>query len=160
MTGKRFKFAGTKQRTMNTVPARIQRSRKAGSTTPANTKYCGRLGKWGNPFVVNKHDANYYRVAVNMPENEWGKLKRAAKDIYITGGAAGFKTKREAQAHAAFLFGCLMNEFPVRYDVQELAQYAHLSCWCALDAPCHVDEIIKRINHLLDAGNMGKTKKQ
>jgi hypothetical protein len=38
-----------------------------------------------------------------------------------------------------------MSELPERYPVQELAGYAHLSCWCKVGEPCHVDEILKRM---------------
>ena len=127
------------------LPTRIQRSRNAGSTTPANTKYCGRPGKWGNPFVVNKHNSNYYRVWVNVKNYIDPEIKRVCFNLALLKGTPGFETKKDAQAHAAFLFGCLMNEFPKYYRVVELAQYTHLSCWCALEAPCHVDEIIERM---------------
>lgn len=137
---------------MTTIPTRIQRRRAKGATTPENTKYCGRPGRWGNPFVVNKHNANYYRVSVDVEGyiDPWFKL--VCFELYISAGAAGFKTKREAQAHAAFLFGCLMNEFPNRYRVVELSKYTHLSCWCKEGEPCHVDEILKRLTHHPDAG--------
>jgi hypothetical protein len=128
-----------------TIPTRIQRSRKPGSKQPANTHYCGRPGKWGNPFVVNKHDENYYRVAVNIDEDIYPFFKLVCFGLYISAGASGFKTKLEAQAHAAFLFGCLMSELPERYPVQELAGYAHLSCWCKVGEPCHVDAILARM---------------
>lgn len=122
------------------VPTRIQRSRKAGSTTPEGTKYCGRPGRWGNPFVVNRHDANYYRVAVNAKSGVAFLVR-----MLTAAGPAGFKTKAEAQAHAVMLFGCLLREAPWAYPVQELAGYEYLSCWCKAGEPCHVDEIIKAI---------------
>lgn len=126
-------------------PTRIQRSRVKGATTPANTKYCGRPCKWGNPFVVNQHSANYWRVAMNVSKEEV-TLSELCTYLLTSSGPAGFKTKAEAQAHAANLFGKLIDLYPARYWAQDLDKYAHLSCWCALDAPCHVDEIIKRID--------------
>ena len=33
---------------------RIQRSRERGSQQPTNTKYCGRLTEWGNPFPMGE----------------------------------------------------------------------------------------------------------
>lgn len=129
------------------TPTRIQRLRSAGWRQPPSTKYCGRPGKWGNPFVVKKHNAHYYRVSVDVEGYIGPRFKWVCFDLYVTGGAAGFENKQKAQAHAAFLFGCLMNEFPKYYRVVELAQYAHLSCWCKEGEACHVDEIIKRIKN-------------
>lgn len=137
---------------MTAIPTRIQRSRAKGATTPPSTKYCGRPGRWGNPFVVKKHNANYYRVWVDVKGYIDPGFKRVCFELYISAGGGGFKTKREAQAHAAFLFGCLMNEFPNRYRVVELSKYTHLSCWCKVGEPCHVDEILKRLTHHPDAG--------
>ena len=126
------------------MPTRIQRSRKAGSTQPENTKYCGRPGKWGNPFAVHQitHTPDYFRVSVNTPELE---LLDICVDILTTAGPAGFSDKEEATKHAVKLFGILIVQHPERYPVEELRHYAHLSCWCSLDAPCHVDEIIRRL---------------
>lgn len=123
-------------------PTRIQRSRKAGSTTLPGTKYCGRPGRWGNPFAVNRHDANYWRVSVRRDCRR--EIKTYCVEMLLL-EKAGFKTKHEAQAHATKLFSKLLAAAPQYYPVQELAGYAHLSCWCALDEPCHVDEIIKKM---------------
>ncbi len=133
------------------VPIRIQRSRKAGSTTPANTKYCGRPGKWGNPFSVHQitHTPDYFRVSVNTPDKD---LKSVCVSILQMSGPAGFNKKHDAAQYAAHLFAALMVALTNRYPVEELRQYAHLSCWCKIGEPCHVDEIIKRLHHLLDAG--------
>ena len=126
------------------APIRIQRSRKAGSTTPASTKYCGRPGKWGNPFVVSqaiKAPDRFvvYAVATNA------NLVQVYDDLLYMHGTHVFNTKQEAQAHAALLFGCLMDAAPGQYPVHELAKYEYLSCWCKEGEACHVDEIIKRI---------------
>ena len=131
---------------MSTIPTRIQRSRAKGSTTPANTKYCGRPGKWGNPFVAIQTTKNPSRfvVFVIVPRGGFRELCQGIKDQH---GAGVFNTKQEAQAHAALLFGCLMDVAPGQYPVHELAQYTHLSCWCAIDSPCHMDEIINRIKN-------------
>ena len=130
------------QLTMSTIPTRIQRSRAKGATTPPSAKYCGRPGKWGNPFVVNKIEANYYRVAIITVD--W-VLQMAAVAVFLDSGSAGFDTKEAATMHAVKCFGVLMARMPERYPVDELRQYTHLSCWCKLGEPCHVDEIIKRI---------------
>ena len=126
------------------LPTRIQRSRAKGATTPANTKYCGRPGKWGNPFVAIQTTKNPSRfvVFVIVPRGSFRELCQSIKDKF---GKEAFDTKQEAQAHAALLFGCLMDVAPGQYPVHELSKYAHLSCWCKVGEPCHVDEIIKRI---------------
>jgi len=128
------------------TPTRIQRLRAKGAKQPANTKYCGRPSAWGNPFVVNKLEANYYRISVNT--NRGGFFRNKCIDVLFSyGRTAGFSTKQESQAHAAYLFGRLLDLFPYDYDVRELAGYAHLSCFCAPGEPCHVDKIIEKINH-------------
>jgi len=137
---------------MSTVPARIQRSRAKGATTPPSTKYCGRPGKWGNPFVAIQTTKNPSRfvVFVIVPRGGFRELCQSIKDKcwqVRRFGKEAFDTKQEAQAHAAFLFGKLMDAAPGQYPVHELKQYAHLSCWCAIDSPCHVDEIINRIKN-------------
>ncbi len=128
------------------VPTRVQRSRAKGATTPPSTKYCGRgkNSKWGNPFSVRKTDAKHYRVVANTPD--W-VLQFAAVAVLLDSGPAGFDTKEAATRHAVKCFGVLMARMPERYPVDELRQYAHLSCWCVIDSPCHVDEIIKRIKN-------------
>jgi len=138
---------------MSTIPTRIQRSRAKGSTTPANTKYCGRPGKWGNPFVAIQTTKNPSRfvVFVIVPRGGFRELCQGIKDQH---GAGVFDTKQEAQQHAAFLFGKLMDAAPGQYPLHELAGFKHLSCWCKEGEACHVDEILKRLNHLPDAGNM------
>lgn len=122
------------------MPTRIQRSRAGGYKQPANTHYCGRPGKWGNPFVCVETTNRFVVFVITHPA--FRGFCQSIKDQHGTGV---FDTKQKAQAHAVFLFGKLMDQRPELYPVQELAGYEHLSCWCALDAPCHVDEILRRI---------------
>lgn len=131
------------------TPIRIQRLRSAGWKQPPSTKYCGRPGKFGNPFraVQTMKNPDWFVVYVITP-GAFAKFCQVIRDQH---GPGVFHTKQEAQSHAAFLFGKLMDVAPGQYPVHELAGFKHLSCWCALDTPCHVDEIIKRINHLPDA---------
>lgn len=128
------------------LPTRIQRSRAKGATTPTNTKYCGRPGKWGNPFRAVKTMKNPDRFVVFVI-TPLRALRDLCESIKYRFGPAVFSEKHKAQAHAAFLFGKLMDNSPGLYPVHELAQYTHLSCWCAIDSPCHVDEIINRIKN-------------
>ncbi len=126
------------------TPTRIQRLRSAGWRQPPSTKYCGRPGKWGNPFVAVQTLKNPDRFVVFVITPLRG-LRDLCESIKYRFGPAVFSEKHKAQAHAAFLFGKLMDNSPGLYRVEELAKYAHLSCWCKVGEACHVDEIIKRI---------------
>ena len=117
------------------APTRIQRSRRKGYRMPENSKSICRPGAWGNPFKVTKHNADHYRVSV----------KELLTYILTNSGPAGFKTKAEAAAHAAKLFGILMDDFPEKYPLSDFDGVKHIACFCSLDQPCHGDEIIKRL---------------
>ena len=125
---------------------RIQRKRTAGWRMQPNTKCVTRPGKWGNPFVAIQTTKNPSRfvVFVIVPRGGFRELCQGIKDQH---GAGVFNTKQEAQAHAALLFGCLMDVAPGQYPVHELARFKHLSCWCKEGEACHVDEIINRIKN-------------
>ncbi len=126
------------------VPTRIQRLRSAGWKQPPSTKYCGRPGKWGNPFraVQTVKNPDRYVVFVIVARGGLRALCQGVKDKH---GPGVFGTKQEAQAHAAFLFGKLMDAAPGKYPIHELAGFKYISCWCKEGEACHVDEIIKRI---------------
>lgn len=128
---------------MSNTLARIQRKRTAGWRMPPNTKCITRPGKWGNPFKVIKHEANYYRVSVNV-KNHLDKWALTA--ILIQSGPDGFKTKSEASAHAAMLFGRAMDIFYRNYPLSDFDGIEHIACFCKEGDPCHGDEIIKRLS--------------
>ena len=124
------------------VPTRIQRTRRKGYRMPENSKSICRPGAWGNPFKVIKHDADHYRVSV-VAKKYWHK--ELLTYILTNSGPAGFKTKAEAAAHAAKLFGILIDDFPEKYPLSDFDGVKHIACFCALNEPCHGDEIIKRL---------------
>jgi len=103
--------------TTDTTPTRIQRSRAKGSTTPPNTRYCGRPGPFGNPFSILQMRCIY------ASQTDAAAASVAAHRRWLrttdTGRAVAARARRE------------------------LAGYAHLSCWCPLGQPCHVDNIIE-----------------
>ena len=133
------------------IPTRIQRSRAKGAKQPPNTKYCGRPSGWGNPFVIHYVDS-VRRWCIEFD----GK--------YVTRR----DTKREAQQEAVRLFGLWFDPSVAEkgsdlYKFREtyswdgftraillttnagLKRCEHLSCWCKLSDPCHVDVIITRL---------------
>lgn len=122
---------------------RIQRKRTKGWRMPPKTKCITRPSNWGNPFKVTKHDSSYYRVSVNV-KNPFDK--DALINILTESGPAGFNTKAEASAHAAMLFGKLMDKFPQNYPLSDFDGVEHITCFCKEGEPCHGDEIIKRLS--------------
>lgn len=96
------------------IPDRVQRSRKAGSKQPPNTRYCGRGTKYGNKYKVSDY-----------------------KDV----------SKWDAHKYAFWHYAGSLQEIvktdPAYYD--DLLNYEHLSCFCPLDMPCHVDAIIEHL---------------
>lgn len=121
---------------------------------PPNTKYCGRPGFWGNPFVIHYVDS-VRRWCIEFDGR------------YVTRR----DTKREAQKAAVDLFrqwfdpriaeiGTDLHNFRNMYSWDGftraillttsagLKSYDHLSCWCKLSDPCHVDVIIERLQVL------------
>jgi len=139
------------------IPDRIQRSRKKESRQPPNTKYCGRAGRdggYGNPFVVRRSKVDRLWHVIFSPRRENEDLK-------------SFETKLEAQQYAVEMFKLWFNpeistakSSPALHAFRErfgffgfakailattnagLLSYDHLSCFCKLSDPCHVDVII------------------
>ena len=106
-------------------PVRIQRSRKEKQSVKA--KYCGRPGKYGNPFKVGDYvGAEWYP-----------KLEMHDQENYIV-----YNQKIKSAKEAIYLFK--KYQLP-KLDLTELKNQTHLSCWCGLDNPCHVDAIIEAI---------------
>ncbi len=116
---------------------RIQRKRTKGWKMPANSKYVGRPGKWGNPYVVGTllgdipiwivRKAGYW-----LEPSETPICAETAKNLYEvwirdkTMGSSEFNT----------------------LDLSELAGFDYLACWCPLDQPCHVDILLELLTKL------------
>lgn len=104
---------------------RLQRSRRKGATTPAGTRYCGRPTKYGNPFQVARFG---HMKAVN--------LHRRWLDGHF--GALSLERLGFSPHEIDALF---RRRARVIADIHELAGI-DLVCWCALTAPCHVDNLL------------------
>ena len=108
------------------LPKRIQRMRTKGWKCPPKTLYCGRPTVWGNPFRT----VDQYR--------EWIKQGTWHRNNLAENFLPGFN-KNEL----SHWLPNLRNS--VRSGVPLLVKFKHLSCWCPLDEPCHVDVILELI---------------
>lgn len=97
-------------------PNRIQRRRSAGWKMPANARYAGRPGPYGNPFKVG----DKYRNG-------------------ITGGEFVITQENCIPIFETYAKGRLAAE----PDWFEPLRGFDLACWCSLDRPCHVDIILE-----------------
>ena len=110
------------------TPKRIQRKRTAGWKQPPNTRYCGRGTKYGNTHVIKKMPIYWMvEIAPNHPSvrvtHTLKEAHQVARDFYAE------DMKR------------ILEKAPNFYD--DLRKYTHLSCFCPLDMPCHLDPIIE-----------------
>jgi hypothetical protein len=104
---------------------RIQRKRTKGWRMPPNTRYVGRGTRYGNPWSV--YDESYQMLLKMTPKGE-----RSVK-----------KSKLIKQVVNQFE---LYSREQLRDDPQwldDLRSYDALACWCAIDAPCHADVLIR-----------------
>ena len=98
------------------MPQRIQRKRSKGWRMPPNAVYVGRPTMWGN------------RWKIGTWSNTLGRKVQTAQE-------------------AVDLYANLL--FPEEYHrawVRENLRGKDLACWCALDAPCHADVLLKIAN--------------
>lgn len=109
---------------------------------PPNTRCITRPSCWGNPFIVVSNKANCHEVSVSI-ESHADKI--ILSGILNESGPNIFKTKSEASAHAATLFGKLMDKLPQNYPLSDFDRVENIACFCKEGEPCHGDEIIKRL---------------
>ena len=102
------------------MPRRIQRKRTKGSRTPPGVVYCGRPSRFGNP-----HRIGFCPVC----------------GVEHTAEEAVAEYEAELDAGTPWAFQTLAAISGLRGK--------DLSDWCALDAPCHVDVILKIANQPL-----------
>ena len=118
-------------------PKRIQRKRTKGSKVPEGTIDCTRNGKRGNPFKFNGDSISYRFPNPPVSWYKWSHL--------------GFVEPSHGQAVACELFRLwaygeiLLPGMEKPPDFTALRD-ENLSCFCALDAPCHVDIILQIAN--------------
>lgn len=109
------------------MPVRIQRPRAPGWRMPAGAVYVGRPTHWGNPWRVGD---------VGIPDAaEATRLFRAAVLGFASNGAWCAPS-----ASPDSYIGRIIREAPVALRGRDLA------CWCALDACCHADVLLKLAN--------------
>ena len=113
---------------MKPKPIRIQRSRQHKQVSPNGLPivYVGRPSKWGNPFKVGIFYDNYYGT---FP-------------IESTKGIKIKTLKQCLKRYGKFIKELHSAEY---VDLSEL-RCKNLSCWCALDKPCHADTLLELAN--------------
>ena len=117
----------------NITPIRIQRKRTKGYNMQAESmainglpaKSCTRPGKWGNPFKVGDYEQMslyardyvrwHFKHFMYTPTSLWKSLRYYEHWLKKS-----------------------------RLDLEPLRGY-NLACFCALDAKCHVDIILRRL---------------
>lgn len=105
------------------IPMRVQLSRAKGWRMPPNTVKVDRTTKWGNPFIVGKHDTQE-RCALHFS-------RLLAGWICLSEGP-GVSPQAAYRAMAA-------------KDYREL-RGKNLACWCRKGTPCHADTLLKFVN--------------
>ena len=112
------------------MPKRIQRSRR--KKFPPNTRYCGRPGRWGNPFV-GADAARVFDVWINTCHANGLSVARMAQISFEAGLDVMIrKSADRKQTVEQYLDG-----------IDELRQYDFLACWCGPAKACHVDTLIR-----------------
>jgi hypothetical protein len=104
-------------------PHRVQLSRKKGCKLPANTAVVSRPSKWGNP----------YKLGGFVPGI--GTLKN------MTDVVEAYRQNIEARLAEETPSGAML-----RLDMEINLRGKNLACWCALDAPCHADVLLRLAN--------------
>ena len=117
------------------LPDRIQLSRRRGYRMPPRTRVCDRRTAYGNPFRVGERFNNLALWIAITDILTMTNLKQ-----WHTEG--GFIVENATQA--VMLFRKYANWLVYesaggRELLDALRAYDHLGCFCALDAPCHVD---------------------
>ena len=121
---------------------RIQRKRTKGFRSPNRTIYCGRGSVFGNPYIITA-----------MPGRKGVTKDRYVVENKFTGYQSVPYRRKAAYEFAAYMFKnitYITNEklkiaiAQLKQDVAE-GKVLHLSCFCDLDMPCHVDFILELV---------------
>lgn len=103
-----------------TLPTRIQRKRTPCFRLPEGTTCCTRPGPYGNPFRVGNRSPGNHSILMDAEHAlEHFEVWLECKDEAAPGG--------------------LMEWLRPLYGAK------YLACWCDLDAPCHVDVILRKM---------------
>lgn len=126
------------------MPVRIQRKRTKGWRMPENTVYVGRPSKWGNPFIVGQilSDCVYRGERGAFP---YQIIQMAEVDGFIC--SEYLEQVLTIQDALKLYKAYILYEWEMSgdYNPWKLAD-KNLSCWCALDSPCHADILLELAN--------------
>ncbi len=120
------------------MPQRIQRKRTPGwrltdaTTNPLGAVIVSRPSRFGNPFTIK-----------DAIDAEWSNPHSACASMYgewlRVGTEGGWFNETYRIGRQTF------DRQRVLADLHEL-RGKDLACWCALDKPCHADELLKLAN--------------
>lgn len=111
----------------SSLPVRIQRKRTKGWRMPENTVYVGRGSKWGNPFVVGKPVPKIWLHG----EFDYFDTKQYLHDAIVP-------TAQEAVR--------LFAKYVLDKEAAQELRGKNQACWCALDGPCHANQLLEAAN--------------
>lgn len=115
-------------------PHRVQICRVKGWRMPENTVCVARPTKWGNPFRVSRWRDNATCIA--LFENSVRGFWNPDTSRHLKKAWQGY------DEHFAWLKR--LGADPLE-AISEL-RGKNLACWCALDAPCHADVLLRLAN--------------
>lgn len=119
------------------MPKRIQRKRTKGWRMPPNTIYVGRSTPlahcYGNPFKEGEPLTKDMQRWVKQAARKWG-IKIGEP---LTKHQAVLMHREYLQENEGTMIGDLIK--------QEL-RGKNLACWCALNEPCHADNLLEFVN--------------
>lgn len=117
------------------MPERIQRKRSKGWRMPEGAVYVGRPSRWGNPFTVERTDANSVQYGAWFVDDGMGVMFWATQEE-----AAGFAVRSYRRS---LMDGTLPASM---FAVYRRLRGRDLACWCPLDRPCHADALLAVAN--------------
>ncbi|MBP7337672.1 DUF4326 domain-containing protein [Niveispirillum sp.] len=122
------------------MPARLQRQRRKGWTTPDGAIYVGRGSKWGNHWVAWRDiDGECWWVSCggrhHGPFADREEAHQQAADLYRT-------DLTSPGAHHTRL----VDPVPTPTDAWKALRGHDLMCWCRPDLPCHADILLTIAN--------------
>lgn len=112
-------------------PTRIQRRRIKGWVTPPHTVYVGRPSRWGNPFYIGTANSKdeYACATAKEAVSKYANMMVSYRHPAPNNGLDKF-------------YISLANIQSIQYELRG----KNLSCWCALDQPCHADVLLEIAN--------------
>lgn len=129
------------------MPERIQRRRVKGWKMPENAVYVGRPTKWGNPFSVRGHAAQFAAVATGGNAGDPKALAHGVVALYvrwlsaapIEDGLTAIMAEGEFKAAGA-------PRPPTVAQIRAELAGKDLVCWCPPTHECHADVLLKLAN--------------